>query len=169
MKRAVLALVLLAAPASAQLSAPQVVRYGAAETGALATMEIHTVETGHGRLIHALRPGEEPAARLAYTDEIPLNDTVYMGNQRAAMFPNSAGPVSLFQVMPGDTHRYSPSLFGLCTGKGVLFVGLEPAGGSIRLGVFDHTRPVRLYVIEETFEPDRISFTLCRAIDLAPA
>jgi hypothetical protein len=167
--RAILALALLAAPAAAQPSPSNVTRFASSQTGALATMEIHVIDTGHGKIISALRPGDEVAAPLAYTDEIAVKDAVYMGNERTAMFPGSKLPVSLYQVLPSATRNYSPALVGLCKGDGVLFVGIEPSAGSLRLGVFDHTRPVRLYVIEETFAPNRINFTLCGAIDLSPA
>jgi hypothetical protein len=161
----------LAAPAVAQqpLSDPQVHRFASSEAGPLASVEIHTVKTDRGRMIFALRPGEEKPATLAYADDIRMKDATYVGNERTALLPGSSRDVSLFQLMPGETHRYSAAIFGLCTGKGIPFVGVEPSKGSVRQGSFDHMSPVRLYVIEETFEPGKIAFKLCKAIDLRPA
>lgn len=167
---AIVAATMLAAPAFPQQpSDPQTHRFTSSEAGALGAIEIHTAANEHGRMIFALRPGAEPPASLAYTDDIRTKDVAYAGNDRAKLVPGSKGAVSLFQVLPGETHQYSASLAGLCPGDGIPFIGIEPAKGSIRLGTFDATAPVRLYVIEETFAPGRIVFTLCKAIDLKPA
>jgi hypothetical protein len=166
----VLAAAMLAAPAFAQeLSNPQTHRFTSSEAGALGAIEIHAADSRHGRMIFALRPGSEPPASLAYTDDIRTQDATYAGNDRARLVPGAKGAVSLFQVLPGETHRYSATLAGLCPGDGIPFIGIEPSRGSIRQGAFDATAPVRLYVIEETFGPGKIIFTLCKAIDLKPA
>ncbi|MET0568308.1 MAG: hypothetical protein ABWZ74_04445 [Hyphomicrobiaceae bacterium] len=173
MKRIALLLtvIALATPAVAQrqLSELQTHRFSSSETGALASVEIQTVKGDRGRMIFALRAGDEAPATLAYADDIRVKDATYVGNERTALVPGSTRDVSLFQMMPGATHRYSAAIAGLCSGKGVPFVGIEPSKGSVRQGSFDHTSPVRLYVIEETYQPGKIAFTLCKAIDLRPA
>ena len=114
-----------------------------------------------------LKLAEESPSQLTYTGEIALDDTQFLGNARAGLTPGAKGPVAIFQVMPREGFDYSATMTTRCDSvKGIPFIGLESAAGSIRSKGFDGKSPARLYVYEETFAPGRVVLRLCGVMDL---
>jgi hypothetical protein len=162
------AAVLSAGVAVAQPPAPQ----GPAVTHAYAgpnglKVEVETLAGRKGPFPHALRFGDEPASVLNFTDEIALDDKVFLGNPRAALVPGAKQSVAVFQLMPREGIDYSAIMTAACGGlSGIPFVGIENAGRSILTSGFDGKAVVRVYVFEETFAPGRVHLRLCKTIDL---
>jgi len=170
MKRLLLAAAVLSAGvAVAQPPAPR----GQAATHAYAgpdglKVEVETLAGRKGPFPHALRFGEEPASVLNFTDEIALDDKVFLGNPRADLVPGAKQPVAVFQLMPREGVDYSATMTAACGGlRGIPFVGIENAGRSILAKGFDAKAAVRVYVFEETFAPGRVHLRLCRTMDFA--
>jgi hypothetical protein len=170
MKRLLLAVAVLSAGvAVAQSPAPR----GPAVTHTYAgpdglKVEVETLAGRKGPFPHALRFGEEPASVLNFTDEIALDDKVFLGNPRADLVPGAKQSVAVFQLMPREGYDYSASMTAACGGlAGIPFVGIENAGRSILAKGFDGKAAVRVYVFEETFAPGRVHLRLCRTVDLA--
>lgn len=131
-------------------------------------VEVETLAGRKGPFPHALRFGKEPASVLNFTDEIALDDKVFLGNPRAELVPGAKQPVAVFQLMPREGYDYSPTMTEACGGlKGIPFVGIENAGRSILASGFDAKAAVRVYVFEETFAPGRVHLRLCKTMELA--
>lgn len=130
-------------------------------------VEVHTLTGRVGPFPAMLKLAEESPSQLTYTDEIALDDAVFLGNARVGLVPGAKGPVAIFQVMPREGFDYSATMTTLCGSvKGIPFIGIESAAGSIRSKGFDGAAPARLYVYEETFAPGRVILRLCGAMDL---
>lgn len=131
-------------------------------------VEVETLAGRKGPFPHALRFGDEPASVLNFTDEIALDDKVFLGNPRTELVPGAKQPVAVFQLMPREGYDYSPTMTEACGGlTGIPFVGIENAGRSILSSGFDAKAAVRVYVFEETFAPGRVHLRLCRTMELA--
>lgn len=169
MRRFLLAAAVLSAGVAVAQPAPR----GQAATHAYAgadglKVEVETLPGRNGPFPHALRFGEEPASVLNFTDEIALDDKVFLGNPRAALTPGAKQAVAVFQLMPREGYDYSPTMTAACGGlRGIPFVGIENAGRSILASGFDAKAAVRVYVFEETFAPGRVHLRLCGTMDLA--
>lgn len=129
--------------------------------------EVETQPGRRGAFPHALRLGDEPASVLTFTDEIELADKVFLGNPRESLVPGAKQPVAVFQVMPREGYDYSATMTAMCGSvKGIPFLGIENAGGSILSKGFAAKSAVRLYVFEETFAPGRVNLRLCGTLSL---
>lgn len=169
MRRFLLAAAVLGAGVAVAQPAPR----GQAATHAYAgsdglKVEVETLPGRKGPFPHALRFGEEPASVLNFTDEIALDDKVFLGNPRAALVPGAKQAVAVFQLMPREGIDYSATMTAACGGlRGIPFVGIENAGRSLLASGFDAKAAVRVYVFEETFAPGRVHLRLCGTMDLA--
>lgn len=165
MKRLLLAAVVLSAGVA--VAQPPATTHAYAGPDGL-KVEIETLPGRKGPFPHALRFGAEPASVLNFTDEIALDDKVFLGNSRAELVPGARQPVAVFQLMPRAGVDYSATMTAACGGlRGIPFVGIENADRSILAKGFEAKAAVRVYVFEETFAPGRVHLRLCRTMDLA--
>ncbi len=132
------------------------------------TVEVQTLAGRAGPFPHMLQFGEETPSVLTFTAEIAMDDSVFLGNPRASIVPGAKQPVAVFQVSPYRGFDYSATMTTLCGGdRGIPFIGIESAAGSIRKKGFAGGAAARLYVYEETFELGRVVLRLCKALDLS--